>query len=280
MKGAIFVENLSFTKEEYLERLTNLLTKNIDEEISRIKKSRKKDDANYKKIIKKYNFDQRLQLLVEAVRNFIFLRTFTTEASDKLLFITRNTILEEAAKRLNLSSEEIVTLSSNEIVNLLTGNMQSAKSLINKRQRGYAIVWVNGNNFIKFGKEATKLQKSVSDRFKIKKDLAKKKAIKGTPASLGKVKGVVKVLSSHEEVGKVHKGDILVTSMTTPDYIFAMEKAAAFVTDEGGITCHAAIVAREFGVPCIVGTINTTKLLKDGNLVEVNANKGIVTILN
>ena len=83
------------------------------------------------------------------------------------------------------------------------------------------------------------------------------------------------------EVGKkVNKGDILVASMTTPDYIPAMKKAAAIITDEGGITCHAAIIAREFNIPCIIGTKNATKTLKDNNIIEVNANNGTITILN
>ncbi len=76
------------------------------------------------------------------------------------------------------------------------------------------------------------------------------------------------------------KGDILVTSMTTPDYVPAMEKALAFVTDEGGLSCHAAIVAREMKKPCIIGTKIATKVLKENDLVEVDANKGIIKKLN
>ena len=75
---------------------------------------------------------------------------------------------------------------------------------------------------------------------------------------------------------KLKDGDVLVTNMTTPNYLVAMKKAVAFITDEGGITCHAAIIAREMKKPCIIGTKNATKVLKDGDLVEVDANKGIV----
>ena len=64
------------------------------------------------------------------------------------------------------------------------------------------------------------------------------------------------------------------------NFIGAMEKAAAFVTDEGGITCHAAIIAREMKKPCIIGTKNATKVLKDGDIVEVDANTGIVKIIS
>jgi pyruvate,water dikinase len=74
----------------------------------------------------------------------------------------------------------------------------------------------------------------------------------------------------------VKKGEILIASMTRPEFLPAMQKAAAFVTDEGGITSHAAIVSREMKKPCIIGTKIATKVFKDGDMVEVDANKGIV----
>lgn len=82
-----------------------------------------------------------------------------------------------------------------------------------------------------------------------------------------------------KEPDKVKEGDILVTFMTTPVFVPAMEKAAAIVTDEGGILCHAAIVSRELGIPCVIGTKIATKVLKDGDFVEVDANRGIIKII-
>ena len=77
----------------------------------------------------------------------------------------------------------------------------------------------------------------------------------------------------------VSEGDILVSPMTTPNFLPAMKKAAAFVTDEGGIMCHAAIVAREMKKPCVIGTKFATQIFKDGDMVEVDANTGIITII-
>ncbi|MEY2664432.1 MAG: hypothetical protein RIT04_240, partial [Candidatus Parcubacteria bacterium] len=74
-------------------------------------------------------------------------------------------------------------------------------------------------------------------------------------------------------------GSVLVTSMTRPEFVPLMKKAIAIVTDEGGITCHAAIVSRELKKPCIIGTKVATQVLKDGDMVEVDANSGIVRIL-
>lgn len=105
------------------------------------------------------------------------------------------------------------------------------------------------------------------------------RSLKGQIASKGKVTGKVRVLYKKSEISDIQDGEILVTAMTTPDYLPAMNKAAGFVTDEGGITCHAAIVAREMNKPCIIGTNIATKALKTGDLVEVDATKGVVTII-
>ncbi len=98
----------------------------------------------------------------------------------------------------------------------------------------------------------------------------------GQIAFPGIVRGRVKFVASARHMDKVEEGDILVSSMTLPDMLPAMKKAVAFVTDEGGIMCHAAIMARELKKPCIVGTKIATQVLKDGDMVEVDAERGVV----
>ncbi len=100
--------------------------------------------------------------------------------------------------------------------------------------------------------------------------------IKGQIAQMGLARGRVKIVRKKDQVAQVEVGDVIVSPMTTPDFLPAMKKAVAFVTDEGGITCHAAIVARELGKPCIIGTKIASKVFKDGDMVEVDANQGIV----
>jgi pyruvate,water dikinase len=95
-------------------------------------------------------------------------------------------------------------------------------------------------------------------------------------ASPGVVSGPVRVLKEDESLDVVKKGDVLVTVMTSPDMVPAMTRAAAIVTDEGGMTCHAAIVARELGTPCIVGTREATGKLSDGMLITVDGTRGLV----
>ncbi len=103
-----------------------------------------------------------------------------------------------------------------------------------------------------------------------------KPILSGSAASPGIISGVVKILKSPDENDLVKKGDILVAPMTTPDFVPAMKRAAAIVTDQGGQTSHAAIVSRELGVPCIVGTQSATKKLKTNQIITVDAQKGLV----
>ncbi|HDM27030.1 MAG TPA: phosphoenolpyruvate synthase, partial [Candidatus Bathyarchaeota archaeon] len=101
--------------------------------------------------------------------------------------------------------------------------------------------------------------------------------LKGIPASPGVYSGKAKVAMSPQEASQlISKGDILVTVMTNPDWVPYMRMAGAIVTDEGGITCHAAIVSRELGIPCIVGTQTATKVLKTGADYTVDATSGVV----
>ncbi|MDD4900881.1 MAG: PEP-utilizing enzyme [Patescibacteria group bacterium] len=102
----------------------------------------------------------------------------------------------------------------------------------------------------------------------------------GQPASPGKVEGKAVVAHGlNEALSLVKKGDILVTGYTSARYVPAMKKAAAIITETGGITAHAAVVSRELGVPCVIAVKDVTKVIKTGDLVEVDADKGVVRIL-
>ena len=99
---------------------------------------------------------------------------------------------------------------------------------------------------------------------------------KGLGASPGMASGTVKIINNTDELDKVQVGDILVTVMTTPDMVPAMKRANGIITDEGGVTCHAAIVSRELGIPCVVGTGDATKILPENSIVTLDGDKGLV----
>lgn len=103
--------------------------------------------------------------------------------------------------------------------------------------------------------------------------------LKGTVAYKGKVTGKVRLVFTQEEANQVKNGEILVSPMTQVEFLSGIRKCGAIVTDEGGIICHAAIVAREFGKPCILATQKATKIFRNGDLVEVDANNGTVRLI-
>jgi len=100
--------------------------------------------------------------------------------------------------------------------------------------------------------------------------------VRGLGAAPGRAGGPVRKIGTLEEAGRLGEGDVLVTHMTAPDWVPLMRRAAAIVTDSGGMTCHAAIVSRELGIPCIVGTGDATERLRDGEPVTVDATQGVV----
>lgn len=131
------------------------------------------------------------------------------------------------------------------------------------------------------GEKATKILNKF-DRHFFEREIEE---IRGKIANSGFYTGKVRVIKTifgkevKKEIEKMKEGNILVVSSTGPEIMLACQKAGAIITDEGGITSHAAIVSRELGIPCIIGTKIATKILKDGDVVEVDANAGIVKIL-
>lgn len=280
IKGPVEFDDTSFTREDYLERLENLLGTNIEEKIENINNVRKENDIQYQRILEQYEFTSKVEKLIKAIRDFIFLRTYTTEYSDRLFFEGRHSIFKEISKRTNIPDQDLIMLDDKEILDILSNQGIMSKEIktgLENRKKGFAMIWINGKVQTVFGDESLELQNEIAGVYKTsgnEGDIVDSNVISGNIANRGKVKGIARVLTTYKDIYKVQKGDIIVATMTTPDYVSAMEKAAGFITDEGGITCHAAILSREFNVPCIVGTVNATKEIKDGEMIELDAYSG------
>jgi phosphohistidine swiveling domain-containing protein len=205
---------------------------------------------------------------------FVFFRTYRTEKSYEALFYMEK-FLAKLESEFNLTKHDLSYYSFKEIEQLLTNSLYLEPSLLNDRKYGYAILLHDSQISIKTGKELEQL--IVSRNFKKHRH---KKVAHGMVVSRGHAQGLVKIVMDASVQDIVEDGDILVAPMTTPDYLPALRKAAAFVTDEGGMTCHAAIVAREMKKPCIIGTKNATEVFNNGDIVEVDAISGTVKIVS
>ena len=164
-------------------------------------------------------------------------------------------------------------MSAEEIIYHLKNKTYPDRKKLNERKKGVGVYMNSNKQVIISVKELTKEM----DKWLIDDDIHVD-IIKGTIANKGKVRGKVRIMLSpfHQDF---KKGEVLVTYETTPDFLPVMSKASAFITEIGGITSHAAIVAREMGKPCIISVKNVTNILKGGDLVEVDANSGIVRVI-
>ncbi|MCQ2738286.1 MAG: PEP-utilizing enzyme, partial [archaeon] len=131
----------------------------------------------------------------------------------------------------------------------------------------------DGNLFLLQSRPITTLGK---DEESEESDVNLEVLIRGLGASPGLASGTVKIVNSLDELDKIQDGDVMVVDMTTPDMVPAMKRANGIVTDEGGVTCHAAIISRELAIPCVVGTGNATSTLKEGSEVTADGKKGLV----
>ncbi|MBW2967590.1 hypothetical protein KY362_03825 [Candidatus Woesearchaeota archaeon] len=180
-------------------------------------------------------------------------------------------LLREIGKRLGLTENHLRNMRPQEVLAALaTGEFPA--ELIDRRIARSAILMEGGQTLAL----DPKFEESFSPLI-IEEDI---REIKGQAAFAGTAEGVVRIVNLPSEMSKFEDGDILVSRSTNPSLVPVMEKAAAFVTDLGGLTCHAAIVAREMKKPCIVGTTVATKLLRDGDRVIVDAKKGEVRKLD
>jgi len=183
-------------------------------------------------------------------------------------------LYKEMARRLYLSALQIRCLREKEMLDSVLGKVDPQK-ILSKRNRfigwGFSRDFKERLNFTET--ESEKLFKYIESYVK---PIQGGNESQGACASPGQAVGKARIVPSPEQNHKVKDGDILFTYATTTDYLPAMKRAAAIVTEVGGLTCHAAVVSREFGIPCVVALANAMKNFKDGDTVEVNADQGTV----
>lgn len=180
-------------------------------------------------------------------------------------------LIYKLAKQAGINNKLWGLLSYDEIIQLIDGEDNINEEDLRKRKMGCWIYMVDGAKGINYENLDIEQEETVTD--------TQADTIKGSIANKGKVQGVVKIVNSIEQIKKIHKGEVLVSISTNPSLMPAIKKAAAIVTDEGGIISHAAIISRELNTPCIIGTKIATSVLCDGDLVEVDADNGVVRVL-
>lgn len=259
--------------QNYFEKILNFYSlKKAREKVKAINQLIKEARVHKKPVIKKFNLPLSLLKISQRLSFCIWWQ----DLRKSYIFQANHLIdlfLKEFSNRFDINFLDLHYYKIEELEKLARENKKVSRQKIRKRQ-GKLLMIFHGRRGLKYltGARAKKLIKPYLEQ-KIDRKL---RLLKGLVVSQGRARGLARIIHSAREVGKMHKGNILVASMTSPDYITALRKAAAVVTDEGGLTCHAAIVARELKIPCIVGTKIATKVLRDGDIIEVDAAGGII----
>jgi len=224
-------------------------------------------------IIKELNPDAFTEELIRISSTIVWAKPRRKDYQSKSYFHIIEGVMKEIRNRLSLSRKQVLSAPLKLIEKaLVTGKIDY--HVLNSLFDSHVTLPEGSKFVILSGKMAEEFSKTVIRKKEQFNDAVDE--LKGDTACPGKTKGVVKIVNLPGDMDKMKRGDILVSSATTPNIVSAMRKAAAIVTDEGGLTCHASIVSRELGTPCIVGTKVVTKAFKDGDLVEVDATKGII----
>ncbi len=195
-------------------------------------------------------------------------KVLSEQITDKKIAITRDSSGKNTTVNLTEERSNRKVLSSYEIKRLAQYAVQLEEHYKKPQDIEFAI---EGEDiYIVQSRPITTIVQESSDNQEIQGELL----MEGIPASPGTNSGTVKIVHSMDELSKVKQGDVLVTEMTNPDMVVTMQKSAAIITNEGGMTSHAAIVSREMGIPAVVGTNDATHKLKDGQVVTVDGSSG------
>ncbi len=227
--------------------------------------ARKPDKAILKKLPKKL----KIQALV--LSHAIYLKDYLRGKASQIIYLI-NSYLDESAKRFSISKNEIRSYSEAEIMALLKKRRIVPKGQLNKRKENCFF----HNDKLYVGKKVKSFWKKYLSVAEIK---VNKEKLLGRIACKGLVAGKALVVKRVEKLKKIKEPVVLVVPNTNPAYVQYLDKVIGIVAEEGGVTAHVSLIAREFKIPTVVGVYGATKILKDGDLVEVDAENGIVKVL-
>ena len=209
--------------------------------------------------------------LLNLINQHIYLDNYAADLGDKIDFKLQKLLSE----KYNLSFRNISWYTFSELEALVKKGVKLSKQQLSTRKRHRVMAQINGELGVFYGKKNFQKVAQILHTTEIKPI----NSFQGIVASPGIVTGPAKIVKGIKDIKKIKEGYVLVATTTRADLMSAIRRCTAIVTDSGGITSHAAIVSRELDLPCIVGSAIATQVLKDGDLVEVDANRGVVRIL-
>ncbi len=269
-------EGPGWTNDYFIGLLSSLARQGVMPSAS-LKEIREKTDrviAKREQYTREFRLTKREQDLFRLAEEFVYLKGYR---KDKIFYgmYCQEFLFREIAKRVGLSLRQVRFLYPWEFERVILKKEVDPDEL-NGRFAFHVLQSDRDSSTIIVGEAARKFVEGINF---VEQRIGNGRLLDGDTASPGKVRGTVAVINTSGEMEKMQEGAILVSQATNPSLMPAIRKAAAIVTDMGGVTCHAAIVSRELGIPCVVGMKIATKALADGDVIEVDASHGRVHIL-
>lgn len=261
------------TKEEVIDEIEKYLEKSdqAKERLQELRSHSEEQRKSEERVLKKYDLETNPLYFFQKL-------TFWRENRKKVNLMgihLLHYVLSALEKKTGINYDYLSYLMHEEVEGVLEGEVNTA-TLKRRREEGFFVAVTQEGISHMVGEKAQNLNRDFQEL--IKEDDAD--ILEGTSASPGRASGKTRIVMSQDQFDSFNEGDILVTGMTRPEFVPLMKKAAAIVTDEGGITSHAAIVSREISTPCVIGTQNATQVLEDGDKVEVDAEEGVVKLID
>lgn len=258
-------------KEYFIEALAALAKSKVEpyNKIAGLELAEKNLVAEQKRLVSILELTEEELYWIEVTKTFGYLKALRKEVIFEAS-CNYYPVLKEIAKRIGTSPRQARFMTIQELTNAINGKIDLQEVT---RRASFCVATFENDAVFFTGKTAKKLCENIAERTT---NLLEQNEIRGSTAFAGIAFGEVKIVNSASDLAKFSAGNVLVSRATNPNLISAMKIASAIITDDGGITCHAAIVSRELQKPCIIGTKVSTKWLKDGDKVQVDAVHGIV----
>lgn len=250
-------------------RLQKLARQNPAKMLADYRSKRRKHFEDYDSWLRQLKPDRRMSLIIKSLNEAIYYRSWRGEKPYQSEWIIAP-LIEEIAFRFKLIAPELLFCLPREIIDSLENGAAIPLVKIRSRQKGFVYLPYQPERIL-IGSDVGKWKRRVGAGLS-----GSMTELKGQIAFAGCVVGQARIVLHHSEINKVKHGDVLVCGSTTPAYVPALNKVKAIVAEEGGVLSHASIISRELKIPCIIGAKIATKVFKDGDMVEVDAEKGVV----
>ena len=247
------------TYAETLKRIAGFLKMEQKEKIE-------DQEKEFSQTVEKIKLNKHEQLLLNSIREQLYYKTLRKELIFLFSYAVKNLFLE-IAKKEKLTYQEFISQTLDEINDFFNQNIVKKQELV-KRVKGFHYIFLEGKKII-----------IPAEDFKIAMPKAKVSILRGIVGNRGRIKGRVRVIKTKEELKELRREEILVIDIVSPDYIKYVHGVSGIIINAGGILSHAVLVAREFKIPCIVGTKNATIVLRTGDIIDLDATKGKIKII-